>query len=275
MTPSSRPDDDLYLAQAIRTTRTRSGLPIVFGGLLNDGTITLRHGSGNLDEILNKVAIKPTLGLGGLAWQRRSSIETVDYFTYDKISHQYDDAVRSERLRSIVVSPIVVRENVRGLIYGGIRGEGTIGQAMMTRLHQAAAEVARELDIRDEVDRRVTALETEAVRATVEPPREDVRELYAELREIARHAEESELRDDLERALARFTSPPAGAPELTARQTDVLALVALGCSNAEVAGRLGLSPDTVKNYLQTAMRRLDADNRHQAVVQARKFGLLP
>lgn len=275
MNQTRRPDDDLHLAQAIANTQKRAGLPFVFGGLLQGGTITLRHGSGNLDEILSKVEIRPSLGLGGLAWQRRSSIETVDYFTYDQISHQYDHAVRSERLTSIVVSPIVVRTHVRGLIYGGLRGEGTIGQAMISRLHQAAAEVARELDIRDEVDRRVTALEIDSAPVTLEGPREDVRELYAELREIARHAEKSELRDDLERALTRFTSPAAGGPELTARQTDVLALVALGCSNAEAAGRLDLSTDTVKNYLQSAMRRLDVDNRHQAVVQARKFGLLP
>lgn len=275
MSPSRRPDDDAHLARAVRTTRARSGLPIVFGGLLHDSTIALRHGAGNLDKILSKVTIQPSLGLGGLAWQRKSSIETIDYFAYDQISHQYDDAVRSERLVSIVVSPIVVREHVRGLIYGGTRGEGTIGQVMIGRLHQAAAEVAREIDIRDEVERRVAALEADTVRTPLDGPREDIRELYAELRELSRNAEKSALRDDLERTLARFTSPKANGPELTPRQIDVLALVALGCSNAETAVRLGLSTDTVKNYLQSAMRRLDAGNRHQAVTYARRFGLLP
>lgn len=265
----------MYLAQAVRATRQRSGLPIVFGGLLQDDTITLRHGAGNLDKMLSRVRIRPSLGLGGLAWQRKSSIETIDYFAYDQISHQYDDAVRSERLTSVVVSPVVVREQVRGLIYGGTRGEGTIGQAMISRLHQAAAKIAREIDIRDEVERRVTALGAGSTHTPLDGPREDVRELYAELREISRHAERSALRDDLERVLSRFASPRPHGPELTARQTDVLALVALGCSNAETALRLGLSTDTVKSYLQSAMRRLDAGNRHQAVAHARKFGLLP
>ena len=44
---------------------------------------------------------------------------------------------------------------------------------------------------------------------------------------------------------------------------------------SEVANELGLEPGTVKSYLRSAMRKLDAHTRTQAVVAARRVGLLP
>lgn len=61
---------------------------------------------------------------------------------------------------------------------------------------------------------------------------------------------------------------------LTERQRAVLQLVEQGRSNAEVAGKLGLSEGTVRNYLHDAMNRLDADNRTDAVRIAREQGWL-
>lgn len=63
--------------------------------------------------------------------------------------------------------------------------------------------------------------------------------------------------------------------QLTARQVDVVALVALGLTNEAIASRLGLSTLTVKSYLRSAMARLDAQTRYQAVIEARRLGILP
>jgi DNA-binding NarL/FixJ family response regulator len=54
----------------------------------------------------------------------------------------------------------------------------------------------------------------------------------------------------------------------------VLAEVALGGSNAEIAKYLGLEVNTVKSYLRSAMRKLGATNRVQAVCRARESGLV-
>jgi DNA-binding CsgD family transcriptional regulator len=62
---------------------------------------------------------------------------------------------------------------------------------------------------------------------------------------------------------------------LSAREVDVLAQAALGCSNREIATRLSLRPETVKSYLGSAMTKLDAHTRLEAVVHARRLGLLP
>jgi two-component system nitrate/nitrite response regulator NarL len=73
--------------------------------------------------------------------------------------------------------------------------------------------------------------------------------------------------------------PPPGAPRqpgppLTAREYEVLRRVALGETNPEIAEILGLSRNTVKSYLQTAMQKLGARNRVDAIVRANEYGLL-
>jgi DNA-binding CsgD family transcriptional regulator len=51
--------------------------------------------------------------------------------------------------------------------------------------------------------------------------------------------------------------------------------VAAGATNAVAAERLGLRAETVKGYLRSAMRRLGAHTRTEAVAAARRAGLLP
>ena len=58
--------------------------------------------------------------------------------------------------------------------------------------------------------------------------------------------------------------PPTGV-ELTARQKEVLALVAEGLANRAIAQRLVVSETTIKSHLREILRRLDAANRAEAV----------
>jgi DNA-binding NarL/FixJ family response regulator len=64
------------------------------------------------------------------------------------------------------------------------------------------------------------------------------------------------------------------APRLTERQTDVLARIALGRSNKEIARELDLSPATVKAHIAAGLAVLGAANRTEAVVRARELGLI-
>jgi DNA-binding CsgD family transcriptional regulator len=61
---------------------------------------------------------------------------------------------------------------------------------------------------------------------------------------------------------------------LTARQAEVLDLLALGLSNTEVAERLFVSHRTIENHVAAILMKLDAPTRHAAVVAARERGLL-
>jgi DNA-binding NarL/FixJ family response regulator len=64
------------------------------------------------------------------------------------------------------------------------------------------------------------------------------------------------------------------APLLTEREREVLDLIAAGSTNREIAERLYLSPDTVKEHASTLYRKLQARNRAEAVQRAQRIGLL-
>lgn len=90
---------------------------------------------------------------------------------------------------------------------------------------------------------------------------------------------DDDLRGRLLDAAGRLARPSgahsAPVTPLAPRELDVLAQVALGCSNAEAGRRLALLPETVKSYLRSAIRKLGTSTRFEAVVAARRQGLLP
>jgi two-component system response regulator DesR len=66
-------------------------------------------------------------------------------------------------------------------------------------------------------------------------------------------------------------SPPI---QLTGREREVLARVAGGATNREIAAELHLSPHTVKEHTSALYRKLDVRNRAEAVQRAQRLGLL-
>jgi two-component system, NarL family, nitrate/nitrite response regulator NarL len=68
--------------------------------------------------------------------------------------------------------------------------------------------------------------------------------------------------------------PRVDLPDLTPREEQVLRLMARGLSNKAIAKELALSPETVKDYLLGAFRKLDVRDRVSAVRRAAELGLL-
>jgi DNA-binding NarL/FixJ family response regulator len=62
-------------------------------------------------------------------------------------------------------------------------------------------------------------------------------------------------------------------PELTAREREILGLVASGLGNAAIAGRLSLSHKTVRNNVSSIFTKLQVADRAEAIVRARRAGL--
>jgi DNA-binding NarL/FixJ family response regulator len=69
------------------------------------------------------------------------------------------------------------------------------------------------------------------------------------------------------------TTAPA-ARNLTKREREILALVAEGLSNREIADRLVLSPETVKSHVAAILEKLNVSDRTQAAIYAVRNGLV-
>jgi len=79
----------------------------------------------------------------------------------------------------------------------------------------------------------------------------------------------------LVRQVARPVAAPTPAPTLSPRETEVLALVAAGRTNARIALELHVTPATVKTHLLHVFEKLGVGDRTRAVTLAMELGLLP
>lgn len=273
MSVDARGDDLELLRSAGSRLRREAQVPLVFGGLRRDEEVPVTLTLGHLTDDLGTLTIRPSCGLGGKTWLSRRPTYVRDYGSSPDITHEYDRQILGERITFLAVVPLVVRDAVRGLLYAGSRNGEQLSPTALELLAAEARKVSAELELRDEVDRRVRL---ELARRAAGPETSELqrlRDTFAELRLIARETSDPRTRERMEAVLVPEGTP--GGVTLTSRQLDVVSLVAAGCRNAEIADRLGLSAETVKSYLRSAMARLGARSRHEAVVAARRGGLLP
>jgi DNA-binding NarL/FixJ family response regulator len=78
------------------------------------------------------------------------------------------------------------------------------------------------------------------------------------------------------RLVRRFATPPVRGPglELTLRESEVLRLVALGRTNAEIAGELRIAAGTVKIHVSRVLTKIGVRTRVQAAIHAYRSGLV-
>lgn len=275
---SLRPRDIDALCAELRQITTAAGLPLAFGGEVRDGTLMLSEFVGTRGGGMRGLAVLPSAGLGGAAMVAGRIMSVPDYRTASSITHDYDGPVLEEGIRSILAVPVVVEGKARAVLYGAYRATAPIGDRTAGLMVKAARRLGMELKVRDEVDRRLQLREAYLANfAESGVFAEDVREVHAQLRRLAAdNSAPPALRTQLHTLAERLARPaPGPAAPLSPRELDVLAQVALGCTNTEVAKRLSLKPETVKSYLRSAAAKLGASTRHEAVTKARRSRLLP
>ena len=282
-----RPDDADAFVGALREVRRRTEVPVVFGGRIASGNLTISELDGTRTRHLHGLMVEPGAGLGGRVMVQRRPTFVSDYARSRLITHDYDRPVLAEGIRDLAAAPVLVQGRVRGVLYAGARAGGAVAADVPELLTLAARRLARELYLRDEVDRRVrlvlAGMENTKGTALDVVRLEEMRDLHSELRLLARSVGDDDMRERLFGAADRLAAlasdqgeqpRSALAPTLSPREVEVLAEAGLGCTNAEIGRRLSLTPETVKAYLRSASRKLGVHNRHEAVVAARRLGLL-
>ncbi|WP_198539078.1 helix-turn-helix transcriptional regulator [Streptomyces graminilatus] len=280
-------DDERQLKRAIDSLRHTTGVDLTFGGVVTRGRhAQLTEFAGNSTRALMGLTLGFGMGLGGKAVALHRPVAVNDYANSKTISHHYDLMVAAEGIRAVVAAPVVVNRTVRAVMYGAVRQSVGLGDRTVDAVMDTARALEQTLAVRDEVARRLGRIDESGPAADPAPepasPRwETIREAYAELRVLAQQLTDGDLRDRVAALSDRLADAGAPAsrgsagPVLTSRELDVLSCVALGRTNTDIGHELGLRAETVKSYLRSAMRRLGCHSRLEAVLTARRLGLLP
>ncbi|KAA0919078.1 LuxR C-terminal-related transcriptional regulator [Dietzia sp. ANT_WB102] len=286
--PILRPSDSDAVLGALRRARQESGLPIVFAGQVDGETAKLTRFIGVRTTSMQGLAVAKGRGLGGHVMASGRPATVRDYEDCSNITRDYADAVGQEGLRAIISVPVMVSGVARTVLYGSARVATQFGDHVARTFGSVASDLASEFHIRDEVDRRLRMADLAAAEHSVGfevADREQLRVLHGELRAIAAEMGDPALRERLLAAGSQLAGvgrapdvgdlPASAKSVLSPREIDVLAQVALGCSNAEVGARLSLSPETIKAYLRNIGTKLGTHSRMESVAHARLLGVLP
>lgn len=291
------PYDGGRLLRTLGDFRAVGRSDVAFGGATTAGgaalDITGLHSTNT--RSLQGLRVRSGFGLGGKALLIGRPVSVTNYYDARGITHQYDGPVRAEQLETVTALPIVVDRVPRMVVYLAHRAQVVLGDVWYDAFLPLVRKVEREIAVDDEVRRRLGSLSSlgslsplGGVRTAPTPDtnlltRADLRDISDELADLASLIQDEALRSRLEEVRSRVEQgrspgptparpqPPTG---LAAREIDVLAQVALGQSNREVAESLGLVESTVKSYLKNAMRKLHATNRVHAVRLAREAGVI-
>ena len=283
-----RPKDSDAVLGALRRARRESGVPVVFAGEVTGATAELNRFIGVRTDSMQGLAVARGRGLGGHVMASGRPATVRDYEECSSITRDYAVAVDREGLRAIISVPVMVSGVARTILYGSARVATQLGDQVAKTFTTVAADLASEFRVRDEVDRRLRMADLAAAEHSVgleASDRERLRVLHGELRAIAAELGDPALRERLlaagsalagvGRAVEPGDAPGQARAVLSPREIDVLAQVALGCSNAEVGARLSLSPETIKAYLRNIGTKLGTRSRMESVARARLLGVLP
>lgn len=288
------PYDGSRLLRTLGDFRAVGRSDVAFGGATTAGgtalDITGLHSTNT--RSLQGLRVRSGFGLGGKALLIGRPVSVTNYYDARGITHQYDGPVRAEQLETVTALPIVVERVPRMVVYLAHRAQVVLGDVWYDAFLPLVRKVEREIAVDDEVRRRLGSLgslgplggvRTAPTHDGNQLTRADLRDISDELADLASLVQDETLRSRLEEVRSKVEQgrSPAPAPArpqtptgLAAREIDVLAQVALGQSNREVAESLGLVESTVKSYLKNAMRKLHATNRVHAVRLAREAGVI-
>lgn len=272
-------DDDDAIRAALTSLKTTTGIPVaMYGTLLADNRLQITQWIGLRTPALQNLVVDQGCGVGGRVVATRRAVGVSDYTRANVISHEYDKAIGDEGLHSVVAVPVIVRREIRGVLYVGVHSTVRLGDKVIEEVTLTARTLEQDLAVNSAL-RRLDGAKGGAKQNRVMSGAEweQVRATHSKLRMLANRVEDEELRKELEQLCDQMVSPVRvkQSTKLSAREIDVLSCVALGHTNVEAAEEMGIGAETVKSYLRSVMRKLGAHTRYEAVNAARRIGALP
>jgi DNA-binding CsgD family transcriptional regulator len=253
---------------------------MAFAATLRARSFRLGHMHGQRAGTMDGLVTEIGQGLGGKALATERPLAVSDYARAPGITHQFDHAVAAEGLHAVFAVPIRAHGQLYGAVYGAMRRPLALGDRFLRTVVEAARAAVPTMPGHD----LGGAGDAERSGPGIVLQGEELAELRSVLRLARGAVDDPAIQQRVDRVVARLgdrggasadqPAGSAGSVSLSARELDVLGMVALGCGNAEVARLLRLSVETVKSYLKSAMGKLDTHTRSEAVHRARCIGLL-
>ncbi|WP_333619547.1 LuxR C-terminal-related transcriptional regulator [Dietzia sp.] len=300
-----RDSDRAAIRAALDELRKRTGVPLVAGGYVGENKtlhVCEAHGLSTLQDI--DVEVAPGVGVGGRIVATGKPFGVTEYLRSGVISHEFDELVRTEGVRSVAAIPAIVGDSVRAVLYVAMRTNVRFGEKSLAEMTAVGRRLEQHLAVADalEGNNAGRGLGARAARGSLSAGvggslggaahaegdtavpefdaalvHERMRETHAKLRVLSSRTEDPLTRMELESIAADLVAPSSqvSAAKLARRELDVLACVAQGKTNIETGQIMGIGAETVKSYLRSAMRKLDAHTRYEAVNAARRIGALP
>jgi len=279
---------DQIIDRGVRTLYRSIGVDLVLGaGQDTTGGVTIRSLTGTIGRSMNNLRVSCGYGLGGTAMALARPVVVPDYLEAHGFVHAYDEAIEPEGIRSAFALPLQINDAIRGVLYLAQRSSVEFGSAVVGQALAFSRRLERDVLVEEAVRARLDEHHDWIVATPQEGglSADTVRELRAEIEQMIPSVD-GETRERLQAVsdrlsdAARTRTRPAHLTDLlpgsalSPREVDVLEAVARGMSNRATATALGLKPNTVKAYLQSASRKLGARNRVDAINRARAAGLL-
>ena len=285
------------------------GLPLVSVAVREGPASFAMHGvHGARTELFRQVRLSTGEGLGGRVLQERRPIEVRNYYEDPRITNHFVEVVSAEGLGGVLAVPVEHDNELVGLLYGGLRSMGSIGERARIVLGKAASDVApmmaasirasaaiqRHVDaerqriageLHDDVGQLLFSISVSAQRLrdggdenlhAVGIVLKDASNLVDALRRVLAgemYVDPSLVEDPRARAL-RLGAEGGLYESLTLREYEVLCVMALGRTSKEIAAELYLAENTVRSYTQSLLSKLHARNRIEALAVARGLRLL-
>ena len=273
-------DDDEAIRSALTTLKNSTSIPVtMYATLLADNRLQITQWVGLRTPALQNLIMEPGTGVGGRVVNTRRPVGVSDYVRANIISHENDQVMQDEGLHSLLAVPVIVRREIRGVLYVGVHSPVRLGDKVIEEVTMTARCLEQDFAVNSAL-RQFEA----SVPATPRSNRsmngaewEQVRSTHSKLRMLANRVNDDTMRKEIEVLCEQMVSPVRvkQSTRLSARELDVLSCVALGHTNVEAAEEMGIGAETVKSYLRSVMRKLGAHTRYEAVNAARRIGALP